>query len=132
MIFFESEGGYFLDIYEQLEKEKQIKQEINRLKKLYKNMSKEKVKLLDGLIKEAAFMKVLLEELRDAVVHNGVTEVFKQGKQEIRVERKESKLYTTYISKYTQVMKQLIDILPPEEKKIEQDKLTEFVNRKKK
>ena len=61
-----------------LDKEKNIKQEINRIKKLYKDFPKEKSKVLEGLINESAFIKVSLEELRDNLLKNGFTEVFEQ------------------------------------------------------
>jgi hypothetical protein len=76
-------------------------------------------------------MRITLDEFREVLIRHGTTEIFKQGKQEIKVERHESKLYLPYIQKYSQVMKQLIDLLPPEEQKKEADALTEFVNRKK-
>ena len=120
-----------MDISEQLEREKKIKSEINRLKKLYKDLSKDKAKVLEGLIKDAAFMRITLDEFREVLIRHGTTEIFKQGKQEIKVERHESKLYLPYIQKYSQVMNQLIDLLPPEEQKKEADALTEFVNRRK-
>lgn len=104
---------------------------MNRLKKLYKDLSKDKAKALEGLIKDAAFMRITLDEFREVLIQHGTTEIFTQGKQTIKVERHESKLYIPYVQKYSQVMKQLIDLLPPEEKKKETDALTEFVNRKK-
>ena len=39
-----------MKISEQLEREKKIKQEINRLKKIYKDLPKDKAKVVDGLI----------------------------------------------------------------------------------
>ena len=123
------EGGIFLVIYEQLEKEKKIKQEVNRIKKLYKEFNKDKAKILEGLINEAAFMKLTLEEIRIDISKNGLTELFEQGEQKFNRERPEVKQYTTFIQRYSQVMKQLIDLLPPEEKKEEEDKLMAFVKK---
>lgn len=120
-----------MGISEKLEKEKNIKQEINRIKKLYKDISKEKVKVLDGLIKEAAFMKISLEEIREDLMQNGMTELFVQGEQAFNRERPEVKIYTTFMQRYSNVMKQLIDILPVEEKKEETDELKEFIKRNK-
>ncbi len=122
-----------------LDKEKNIKQEINRIKKLYKDFPKEKSKVLEGLINESAFIKVSLEELRDNLLKNGFTEVFEQGEQRFNRERPEVKIYTTFIQRYSNVMKQLIDLLPVEVKieeavevKIEEaDELLEFLNRNK-
>ena len=114
-----------------LNKEKNIKQEINRIKKLYKDFPKEKSKVLEGLINESAFIKVSLEELRDNLLKNGFTEVFEQGEQRFNRERPEVKIYTTFIQLYSNVMKQLIDLLPVEDKKEEADELLEFLNRNK-
>lgn len=116
-------------IYEQLEREKLIKQEMNRIKKIYKEFPKEKVKVLEGLITEASFMKTALEELREDIVKNGYVELFEQGKQAFNRERPEVKIYTNFIQKYTVCMKQLIDLLPAEEKKVESDALIEFVKK---
>ncbi|MCR1952994.1 hypothetical protein NSA50_18500 [Clostridium sp. DSM 100503] len=120
-----------MSISEHLEKDKEIKKEINRLKKLYKDIDKDKAKALEGLIKDAAFMKVSLEGFREVLTREGITEIFKQGKQELKVERQESKLYLPYIQKYTQVMKLLIDAMPAEKQVEEEDRLKQFANRKK-
>lgn len=116
-------------LFEHLEKEKKIKQEINRVKKLYKDFPKEKLKVIEGLINEVAFMKISLEETREDLVKNGMTELFVQGSQEFNRERPEVKIYTTLIQRYSNVMKQLIDLLPPEEKKEEKDELLEFLSK---
>ena len=116
-------------LFEHLEKEKKIKQEINRVKKLYKDFPKEKLKVIEGLINEVAFMKISLEETREDLVKNGMTELFVQGSQEFNRERPEVKIYTTLIQRYSNVMKQLIDLLPPEEKKEEKDELLEFLRK---
>ena len=123
------EGGIFLSISEQLEKEDKIKKEINRIKKLYKDFNKDKARVLEGLIKEAAFMKVELEELRNDLLITGLTELFVQGEQCFNRERPESKLYTSFIQRYSQVMKQLIEMLPAEEKKEEETNLEKFVQK---
>jgi len=123
------EGGIFLSISEQLEKEGKIKKEINRIKKLYRDFNKDKARVLEGLIKEAAFMKVELEELRNDLLITGLTELFVQGEQCFNRERPESKLYTSFIQRYSQVMKQLIEMLPAEEKKEEETNLEKFVQK---
>ena len=116
-----------MQISEQLEREKKIKQEINRIKKLYKELPKDKLKVIEGLITEASFMKLTLEETRDDLFINGLTELFEQGTQCFNRERPEVKIYTTMIQRYSNVMKQLIDLLPVEEKKDEKDQLLEFL-----
>ncbi len=118
-----------MSISEQLEREKKIKQEINRIKKLYKDFPKEKAKVLEGLINEAAFMKLTLQETREDIIKNGTIELFEQGEQCFNRERPEVKIYTTFMQRYSNVMKQLIDLLPVEIKKEEADALMEFVRK---
>ncbi|HBF5768650.1 TPA: hypothetical protein KOS82_003558 [Clostridioides difficile] len=122
-------GGLFKIIYEQLEKEKKIKQEVSRLKKNYKDLEKEKVKNLDGLINEAAFLKISLEGTREILTKEGLTEIFKQGKQEFERERLQVKIYLNFMKLYSSVMKQLIDIIPSDKKQEEEDKLIEFMKK---
>lgn len=116
-------------ISEQLEREKKIKQEINKIKKLYKDFGKDKVKVLEGLINQAAFLKVSLEETKEDIIKNGLTELFEQGEQCFNRERPEVKIYSTFMQRYSNVMKQLIDLLPVEVKKEETDALIDFVKK---
>lgn len=118
-----------MKIYEQLEREKKIKQEINRIKKLYEDLPKDKVKVAEGLITEASFMKLTLEELREYLFKNGTTELYENGSQVVKRERPETKIYATMIQRYSNVMKQLIDYMPVEEKKEEQDELMQFLSK---
>lgn len=121
-----------MSISEQLEKEKKVKQEINRIKKLYKDFPKEKARALEGLINEAAFMRISLEDTRNDLMKNGLTEIFEQGEQCFKRERPECKIYSTFMQRYSGVMKQLIDLLPAEEvKKEEEDELMQFIKRSK-
>lgn len=122
-------GGLFKIIYEQLEKEKKIKQEVSRLKKNYKDLEKEKVKILNGLVNEAAFLKISLEETREILTKEGLTEIFKQGKQEFERERLQVKIYLNFMKLYSNVMKQLIDIIPSDMKQEEEDELIKFIKK---
>ncbi|TCO69511.1 hypothetical protein [Marinisporobacter balticus] len=110
-------------------KEKEIKSEIARVKKLYKKLPKEKTKVLEGLINEAAFMKITLQELRENILEKGTTELFEQGEQKFIRKNPMVEIYTTMISRYSNVMKQLIDLFPEEEKKPEVDALMDFVKK---
>ena len=120
-----------MSISEQLEREKKIKQEINRIKKLYKDLDKDKIKVVEGLIQEASFMKLTLHELREDLFKNGMTELYENGAQVIKRERPEAKIYATMIQRYSNVMKQLIDYMPEEKQKAEKDELKEFLKRRK-
>ena len=110
-----------------LEKEKKIRAEANRIKKLFKDFPKEKIKVMESLFSEAAFMKIQLEALRSYLLENGMTEIFEQGEQCFRRERPETKIYTTLIQRYSNVMKQILDYLPDEVKEEELDELAKFI-----
>ena len=118
-----------MSISEQLEREKKIKQEINKIKKIYKEFPKDKTKVIEGLINEAAFMKISLEDIREDLMKHGLTELFEQGEQSFNRERPEVKIYTTFMQRYAGVMKQLIDLLPIEVKKEEADALMNFIKK---
>ncbi|AFA49835.1 hypothetical protein Awo_c31070 [Acetobacterium woodii DSM 1030] len=122
------EGGIFLGIAEQLEKEKKIRAEKNRILKIYKNMQMDKdiIKVLEGLISDAAFMRVSIEELKQKLIKEGLMEKFKNGSQVFDRERPEAKAFRDYGKQYDNIMKQLIDLMPAKEQKEEQDQLLQF------
>lgn len=113
-----------------LKKEKRIKKEMSRLKKLCADLSDNKKSALEGLIQELSFMKATLEECREEVNSKGVIILFEQGAQKMMVENPASKVYNTMINRYTTAYKQVIDVIPDgATAKEEQDKLMAFVGR---
>lgn len=120
-------------LFDEEEKKKRIKSEITKLKKLYKNLPKEKLKAAEGLIQEAAFMRVTLEETRHIIDKEGVVEVFEQGSQKFLREHPATKVYNTMINRYAAVCKQLFDMLPDQEAtKQAEDELMAFVKKARK
>ena len=49
-----------------LTKEEKIKREFSRLKRIFKDLDKNKLQTVESLIKNAAFMAVSLEELQES------------------------------------------------------------------
>lgn len=122
-----------LRLYDELQKKAQIKKEINRLRKLYKNLPKDKVRAVEGLIHEAAFMRVTLEEARYIIDNEGIIEIFEQGVQRFQREHPATKVYNTMIQRYATVCKQLFEMVPdPETGKQAEDELMAFVKRSRK
>ncbi|WP_414733426.1 hypothetical protein [Acetobacterium carbinolicum] len=117
-----------MGIAEQLEKEKKIRQEKNRIAKIYKNinMDRDITKVLDGLISDAAFMRVSLEEVKQKLIKEGMMEKFVNGSQEFMREKPEAKLFLNFMKQYANTMKQLIDLMPVQVKEEEQDQLLQF------
>ncbi|UYO62803.1 hypothetical protein LNN31_18875 [Acetobacterium wieringae] len=117
-----------MGIAEQLEKEKKIRAEKNRIAKIYKNinMDKDITKVLDGLISDAAFMRVSLEEVKLKLIKEGMMEKFVNGSQEFMREKPEAKLFLNFMKQYSNTMKQLIDLMPVQVKDEEQNELLQF------
>jgi len=117
-------------LYTEEEKQKAIKKEIRKLRRLFKNLPKDKKKAAEGLIQEAAFMKVTLEETRYIIDCEGIIENFEQGAQKFKREHPATKVYNTMINRYAAVCKQLFDMVPdPDAGKQAQDELMAFVKR---
>ena len=120
-------------LYTEEEKQKQIKKEIIKLRRLFKNLPKDKQRAAEGLLQEAAFMKATLEETRYIIDQEGILEHFEQGAQKFLREHPATKVYNTMINRYATVCKQLFDMIPnPEAGKQAEDELMAFVKRAKK
>lgn len=91
-----------------------VKKEKQRLLNIFKDIPDSKKKLVDGLIVQAARLRILLDELWIDITENGDYEVFSQSdKQEpYDRERPAAKQYNTRDSSYQKVIKQLSDLLP--------------------
>ncbi len=114
---------------EQLEnKKKKIKQQKNKLVKIFKQLDKNTLSLVQNLINEVAFMSVTLEENRAYIEEHGVKELYMNGKGQFGYkESVESKNYNAMIKNYTNVVKQLVDFLPKDEKKNAGEDLLKFI-----
>ena len=120
-------------LYTEEEKQKQIKKEITKLRRLFKNLPKDKQKAAEGLLQEAAFMKATLEETRHIIDQEGILEHFEQGAQKFLREHPATKVYNTMINRYATVCKQLFDMVPDREAgKQAEDELMAFVKKARK
>src|SRR5690606_13626650 len=114
-------------LYTPEEKEKRIKREEARLKKIFAEMPEDRRRIAEGLVKEAAYMRVTLGETRAVIDHEGVIERFEQGAQRFLREHPATKVYASFVNRYSAIVKQLIDLLLAAEKgKTEADELIEF------
>lgn len=101
------------------------KSEINRLMKVYKGMEPNQLKVVEGLIVEAARLRVRLNALWEDIQEHGETEMFSQSEktEPYERERPQSRNYTNTNKAYQAIIKQLTDLCPPAE---EEDPLAEF------
>ena len=110
-------------------KEERIKAEERRLTKIFRELKdKKKIKMAQGLIQRAAFLKITLEECEHDITSNGITEKFSQSENQAPYDRKRpvADLYSAYNTSFQKIIKQLTDLLPAEEKK-ELDPFMEYI-----
>ena len=102
--------------------------EIERLRKIYKGLSKNQMAVCDGLIVQAARLRVRLDQLWADIQENGETEMFTQSERTDPYERERpaARLFTATDKNYQSIIKQLNDLCPPDQ---EEDDLEEFLSR---
>lgn len=89
-----------------MDKEEKIYEE---LKALYKDIPANKLQLCDGLLREAARLKVSLDDLWADIKENGSTELDERGKEK---ERPASAIFSTRDKSYRACIKHLDSLLP--------------------
>lgn len=112
----------------ELSKDEIIDLEIKRLNKFFGDVDEKKKGVCEGLINDAAFMRMTLAGLKEDIKEKGSIIEMSQGKYSIQVEAPWSKAYNTMIQRYNTVMKELINLLPKDAPpKEESDGFEEFV-----
>ena len=115
-----------------LEKQRRIKKEINRLRKLFKDIDENKKKLVFTTIDDVAFMTITMQDLRENIVREGTTCTYKNGENQYGTKQSpDAQLYLQLSQKNTQAMKILVDCLPKTEKikaSIQEDDFDDFVS----
>lgn len=108
-------------------KNKKIKKETQRLKKLFKDLPENKHKMAEKLIENASFMSITLDELKEDIKLYGVKETYVNGKDQYGFKESiESKTYNTMVKNYMSIIKQLNDMLPEQKKINEDDEFEQF------
>jgi len=113
---------------EEVSKDTLIKRETARLTNLFKNIERVRRLSTNGLIEEAAFMKVTLKELKTEIDKAGPIDEMPQGDYSILREHPALKSYNTMVQRYAAILKQLTDLLPKEAKVVEEDVFGDFIN----
>lgn len=90
------------------------KAEVARLRRIYKDLPPNKLAIADGLIVQAARLRVRLDELWEDIQENGSLEPFVQSSatEPYLRERPASKMFTATDKSYQSIIKQL-DALTP-------------------
>lgn len=95
-------------------KEERIKKEKDRLDNIFSILDEDKINVAEGLISEAAFMRVTLEDLKAEINENGTVDIMPQGEYSIRRQSPEVQVYNTMIQRYNTTYKELFSLLPKE------------------
>lgn len=90
--------------------------EIRRLTKIYAGLPEKQLALAQGLIAQAARLRVRLDELNADIEEHGLTEMFQQSDkvEPYSRERPEAALFTKLDKNYQTIMRQLSDMVPPQ------------------
>lgn len=109
---------------------KRKSKELQKLKKIFKDIEPGKQKTVEKLIANAAFMAESLDELQDTIREKGFVEEYHNGANQSGIKKcSEVEIYNTMIKNYSSIIKQLVDLLPNESKN-SGDELLDFINRK--
>jgi hypothetical protein len=101
-----------------LKKDDKIKREISRLRKVFKELDKNKQVTVESLVKTAAFMAVSIEELEEIINNDGYTEEYQNGKNQKGIKQTEAvKTHLAMIKNFTLIIRHLSDLTPPAKKK---------------
>jgi len=102
----------------ELTKDQKIKREITRLKRVFKDLDKNKLQTVESLIRNAAFMAVSLEELQEIINVEGYTVEYQNGENQRGTKQSEAvKTHIAMTKNHASIIKQLTELVPPEKKK---------------
>lgn len=81
-------------------------------KEILDKIPQDKKQIGERLVEELLFMRDTLEDLKNRIREDGTVERFVQGKQNFMRESPALKSYNTTVNRYSQLYKQLTDLLP--------------------
>lgn len=105
--------------------EKRVEEEKSRLGKIFEKVPREKLNLVEGLIIQAARLRILLDDNWKDIIENGEYEKFKQSENQVAYDRKRPIVenYDNRDKSYQAIIRQLTELLPKNEKNDKKSKL---------
>lgn len=111
--------------------ELRVSREVNRIKRLLKEVPKAEKETVLSLIKNAAFMTVTLEDLQESINANGIVSEYKNGENQFGSKKSpEVEVYNAMIKNHMSIMKQLTDLIPAKPTPTDNDELMGFLKKK--
>ncbi len=104
---------------------KQINLNFKKLEKSLQEVPDNKQPIATALYDELVFLNATLNNLREIIKKEGVLDLFQNGSQEYYREHPALKSYNTTLSRYSNIIKQLIELLPNSEQA--SDELLDFL-----
>lgn len=97
-----------------MKKTTQIKKENERLREKYKELPEDSMAIVDGLIDQASFMRVELDDMLEDIITNGRVDLFTQSEKTDPYERERPvvRQYAQMVRNYQNIIKQLDEKLP--------------------
>lgn len=111
-----------------MDKDKIINKKKRQLNKILKTIPDDKRAIGESLVDELVFMTGTLVDLKENIAKNGVVDFFKQGAQEFYRESPALKSYNNTLNRYSQLYKQLVDLLPKTDNKPAGGDLLDFIS----
>lgn len=93
-------------------KDSRQKKEQNKIKKIYKNLPKDKFEIAKKLIERAAYMLVSLEDMEAKINEDGLVVKMPQGNYEIERAHPLLQPYNAMVKNYNATIKQLNEMSP--------------------
>ena len=102
-----------------MEKAERITAKRKELLEVFKGLSEQEMKVASGLIDQASFLSVTLEDLNQSISENGTTETYTNGEHQTgRKVSSEVKVYSSLLSKYNAIVMKLLKIIPDNKKTV--------------
>lgn len=99
------------------DKDKKIKKETRRLKKIFADLDANKLKTVDALIARAAFITISLQELEEELNEHGWVEEYQNGRNQCGLKKSAAaEVHISLTKNLNAIMKQLLDMVPPAQK----------------
>jgi len=115
--------------YEEMTNDEKIKTNERRIKRLFRDIEKDRRQFVDAIIYQFAFTTVTLERLVAELNAGDVLEHFEQGSQKFMRENPALKSYNTTVKSFTALANQLLNALPRPQQKSAGDELMSFITK---
>lgn len=107
-----------METKKEITKEQKIKREISRLRRVFRDLDENKLKTVESLIKNAAFMAVSLEELQEIINAEGYVVEYQNGEHQKGTKQSDAvKTHIAMTKNHASIIKQLSDLVPARENK---------------